>query len=75
LSGDQDDTAASLPSARSGLHPAFMSETSIRLTSDTLLHQDDNDDEMPALQAVSDMESEFDEEESDEDGEGGEPSF
>ena len=71
LSGERDDTP--LPGARSGPHPASMSGTSIRLTSDTPLHQDDDDDEMPALQAVSDSESESDEEESDE--EGGELSF
>ena len=72
LSGERDDTP--LPGARSGPpHPASMSGTSIRLTSDTPLHQDDDDDEMPALQAVSDSESESDEEESDE--EGGESSF
>ena len=77
LSGDRDDTAATqMPAAR---FPASMSGTSIRLTSDTPLHQDDDndDDEMPALQTVSDSESESDEEESDEDedGEGGELPF
>jgi hypothetical protein len=74
LSGDRGDTP--LPAARSGPHPASMSGTSIRLTSDTPLHQDDDDDEMPALQAISDTESDSEEEsDEDEDGEGGELSF